>query len=591
MNRKQRRAQNRGRGAGGNKTVADAAFAAAVSHHRAERLVEALQAYGQVSPYSPAYTDAMRFGGQVALRLGNPDGAAGMLARAVERKPDDARLHYNLGVALKECGRLQESIDPFRRAMDLDVTDAEAPANLGSALAALGDHPAALAAFEAALKRRPDHPAVLSNMGLTLRAMDRRDEAMTVLRRAHAIAPDHRDTAINIGSLLLEQNKTDAAISAFEDALTDGQEDPLALANLGATLLAAERIDDAVAAFRRLVAATPGDAAAHYALGGSLYDQGDIAAATAAFQQAVRLRPAFGEAWDNLGIALQAAGALGEAIRAHRRAAEYLPDEADCLFNLGTALHAAERDEDARLTYRRCLERDPAHAGARHMLTALTDGMAETAPEGYVANLFDSYARWFEDHLVHGLGYHTPDLMRRIFDRLAQEGAVPTGPFARGLDLGCGTGLVGAAFRDRARHLTGVDLSRRMVAESRRKDIYDDLAAGEMVAFLNGPQAQDGFGFIVAADVLVYIGNLAPLFHAAAGVMDKGAPFLFSIEKLDDGDYSLGPAGRFAHSAGYIQRVAVEAGFTVAASEEIELRRDRDQPVIGLLCVLVRDGV
>ena len=40
--------------------------------------------------------------------------------------------------------------------------------------------------------------------------------------------------------------------------------------------------------------------------------------------------------------------------------------------------------------------------------------------------------------------------------------------FAAMLDLGCGTGLAGAAFRAEVGHLTGIDLSAAMIAQAER---------------------------------------------------------------------------------------------------------------------------
>ena len=45
--------------------------------------------------------------------------------------------------------------------------------------------------------------------------------------------------------------------------------------------------------------------------------------------------------------------------------------------------------------------------------------------------------------------------------------------FGTMLDLGCGTGLAGVAFRPHVDWLVGVDLSPKMIEEARRKALYD----------------------------------------------------------------------------------------------------------------------
>ena len=91
--------------------------------------------------------------------------------------------------------------------------------------------------------------------------------------------------------------------------------------------------------------------------------------------------------------------------------------------------------------YRAVLSIDPTAAVARHMVAALTGVTTAAAPREYVTNLFDGYAHRYERHLVDVLGYRNPALMRRML-----AGARPGNcRFRRALDLGCGTGLVGAA--------------------------------------------------------------------------------------------------------------------------------------------------
>ena len=50
------------------------------------------------------------------------------------------------------------------------------------------------------------------------------------------------------------------------------------------------------------------------------------------------------------------------------------------------------------------------------------------------------------------------------------------------LDLGCGTGLAGAAFRPHVDWLAGVDLSPKMIEVARAKGLYDRLAVADIGA-------------------------------------------------------------------------------------------------------------
>ena len=74
------------------------------------------------------------------------------------------------------------------------------------------------------------------------------------------------------------------------------------------------------------------------------------------------------------------------------------------------------------------------------------------------------------------------------------------------LDLGCGTGLAGAAFRPHVDWLSGVDLSPAMVDEARRKGLYDQLTVGDIGWFLADEQAASAH-LVIAADVFAYVAD------------------------------------------------------------------------------------
>lgn len=201
------------------------------------------------------------------------------------------------------------------------------------------------------------------------------------------------------------------------------------------------------------------------------------------------------------------------------------------------------------------------------------------APPDYVEGLFDQYAERFDTHLVDELDYRTPELLR---DSIAK--AMPERCFARALDLGCGTGLAGVALRDRITHLTGIDLASKMVAVAREKDTYDALHVGDIVAFVDA--AEERWDLFAAADVLVYIGDLAPLFAAVRRAASPEAVFAFSVESGEGESYALTETGRYAHAPAYINALAAAHGFEIVCERHVTLRKQQGEPVAGDIYVL-----
>jgi predicted TPR repeat methyltransferase len=185
---------------------------------------------------------------------------------------------------------------------------------------------------------------------------------------------------------------------------------------------------------------------------------------------------------------------------------------------------------------------------------------------------------------VRSLDYRGPELIHAAVRRAATDLVRPA-RFARMLDLGCGTGLVGRAFADDADVIEGVDLSPGMLAQARKTRAYAALHEGELVTALRG-FPDDAFDLVTAADVLVYISALEPVFGEVRRVVAPRGLFAFTVEACSGADVLLGEGGRYAHSPAYLRRLAADAGFEVARLDEVSTREDRGEAVPGLLAVL-----
>lgn len=295
---------------------------------------------------------------------------------------------------------------------------------------------------------------------------------------------------------------------------------------------------------------TSGDLAAdrRYAWGEASLRAGDAAAAADLFEQALERAPDWAAAWFALGEARAAAGAAPGAQAAYERALELAPG-------------------------------DPFGASAR--LARLAGATPQGLPAAHVRELFDQYASRFDAHLTGALAYRGPELIRAaILDRGARR-------FARCLDLGCGTGLAGAALADLCGEMIGVDLSEAMLTEARRRGLYARLAAGDVVAFLTSEPA-GAADLVVAADVFVYLGDLAPVLSGAARALAPGGAIAFTAQAIATGDYALLDDLRFGHSAGYLAGALAAAGFAEPRIAAASTRRDRGADVPGLVVTALR---
>jgi predicted TPR repeat methyltransferase len=217
-----------------------------------------------------------------------------------------------------------------------------------------------------------------------------------------------------------------------------------------------------------------------------------------------------------------------------------------------------------------------------YQLAALGEEAAPAMPPPqYVAALFDQYADDFDHHLQHVLQYRAPQLLLAALD----EAGMLAGDIDA-LDLGCGTGLCGPLLRPYARALAGVDLSPQMLEQARRREVYDELACADIVEYLQARAAP--CNLLVAADVLVYFGDLQPVFRAARRVLAEGGAFAFTVEAQEAGDYVLRPTGRYAHSRAYLEALAQAHGFQARSIAGQVLRKDDAQDISGLVAVFFK---
>jgi predicted TPR repeat methyltransferase len=164
------------------------------------------------------------------------------------------------------------------------------------------------------------------------------------------------------------------------------------------------------------------------------------------------------------------------------------------------------------------------------------------------------------------------------------ERAAPGHIFEHMLDLGCGAGLAGTAFRQKTRIRAGIDLSPAMIEQARVKNIYDRLAAADIVEFLACEPA-DSADLAIAADVFVYIGDLDPVISVTGRVLAPGGLLGFTAQSFDGDGFRLGEDLRYAHGRDSLSACAERNGFTVAEITAASTRKDRGVDVPGWVAV------
>jgi predicted TPR repeat methyltransferase len=320
-------------------------------------------------------------------------------------------------------------------------------------------------------------------------------------------------------------------------------------------------------------------AAAHVNLGHAHYALGFLGEALASYERALVLQPAYRLALMGRGKTCWALGRLTDALASYDAALDIEPDCGESQMHRGDILLGLGRSADAVVSLRRAMACGADAERIRFVLASIGEAaIPVVAPAGYVQDLFDHYAAGFDQALVEGLHYRTPESLARLVSIHSSPAPLDI------LDLGCGTGLCGPLLKPLARRLTGIDLSATMLARARARAVYSELECVELTDYLSRHERE--FDLVVAADVFVYVGDLAPAFAGAQRALRAGGRFAFSVEASEQRDWELAVTRRYRHAKPYLERLAGEHGFAVAAVENSVLRHNDGNDVHGYLALL-----
>ncbi len=410
----------------------------------------------------------------------------------------------------------------------------------------------------------------------------------------------------------------DVAEGSYRQALAITAESLEARRGVGEALVFLKRFAEAEVLWRDIVARDEGDAASQQMLGLTLLRRRDLDGATVHLTRALAFDSTRVEAAFNLGRINYSRGERAHAIAYFRRAVEVGPTHAKALAALVQTLSELQHEKEAvaaalkglpvlegsgaaptvlnevrhhlahayrRLgdiaaaadCYRAMVAADPTDAVAQHLLAASEGKVNAGSASGFAKAFFDNLAGTFDEHLVGRLGYGSPARL------LADLGALRHDPasFASVLDLGCGTGLMARALAEKYTmpNLVGLDISEKMLQEAAKRGLYSALVAGDL---LTGMRARmDAFDLIIAADVFIYVPDLAPVMPEAARLLRPRGLFAFTVEISALADVELATNGHHRHNKDHLLRTAAASGLTLAHTADAPIRKEATEMVLG----------
>lgn len=557
-------------------------FAQAYKLQYEGKLPNAISIYEHILTKSPNHLNTLNFLGLAHAQSGDMHHAILYLSQAHTLNPKDATLLNNLANAYKKSHQLEQAIDYYLQALQLNPHYAQAHNNLATVYALQNNYSKALYHYSKAVHAEPDFSAAHFNLGLLLLQHHHLDAAKTQFNNVIALNPEHTEAHFYLGILHLENNALNEAEIAFQNVLEQDSEQIQALTNLGVVALKKEQNQRAVDYFSRALALDNDNVDARNNLAATFMHHDRFENALMHYDVLLKKDPNNVEYLYNSGVAQMALGHLNEAIIFFDQVLHLQNNHTASLNNLAAIYLKMDQRETSREYLRQALAINPQDKVSSYMLHAL-DGKpyAKTTPE-YAHNLFNNYALYYDQHMQGALHYSLPQHIARVLHRID----LPPNTMHT-LELGCGTGLTGIVLREQSKHLTGIDIAAKMLAQAKEKHIYDELMESDLQQFFTNTPKQ--YDLIVAADVLPYFGELDTLFHMVAHHLASQGYFLFTIEISTKESWFLQTSARFSHHPNYIKKIVEENQLQLITEEKVPARRQNQQQLEVMLYVLQKN--
>ena len=294
-------------------------------------------------------------------------------------------------------------------------------------------------------------------------------------------------------------------------------------------------------------------------------------------KKAISIAPNDPMLYNNLGNFFKDAGKKEEAEKNYKYALSIDNQLFLAHKNLGVLFHTSGRKDEALASYSRALEID-SDPEIKHLYSSISGEGTSLVNIEYSESLFDARARGFEEELVEKLDYNAPKI---IADILTEHNGNSLGSI---LDLGCGTGLFGKEIRSFCNKLVGVDISKKMLEEAKKKEIYDDLIKSEIVNYLSEESLD--YDIFICLDTLIYIGDLSEIFNLIKNKNKVHGKFVFTTEHNEKEDICFEETGRYSHSKSYIEKLCKEFNYNLTYFKTINLRKEKKVFLIGGIYIL-----
>jgi tetratricopeptide (TPR) repeat protein len=237
-----------------------------------------------------------------------------------------AHEYFEKGIDLQQRGLIDNAIEEYERALNLDSENLDILLNLGAACLQKGLSDRALKLLTKVLENNPDNSMALYNIGKAFFYREEYENALAAFKRAENILPDDIDIQKSIFSCYHILDNRDEAISLGLNLITNLINDGDFLLTLGDDLLKEENLDQALDIFRKAACATPNSIDALLGIYKSQLSLQNREKAMTALKRAMMVEPENQQLQVMMVDHLLEDGKIQEAVELLKKGIDTLPD-------------------------------------------------------------------------------------------------------------------------------------------------------------------------------------------------------------------------------------------------------------------------
>ncbi len=267
-------------------------------------------------------------------QAGMADKATASLKSAIALKPDAGILYISYAKLMAQQGKIQESIDSYLKAVEIEPYNYEICNEIGILLNEQSKYDEAVKYFEKAIRLKSDFTDAYGNLGYALLNVRRYEEAIKYLSVSAELDGDKLLALGNFEKIVENENTTRGAAISYQKKEELKKSNACTFCNLGIAYAALAKYEKAIEAYKNAIAVEPNYVEAYYGIGINCGIIGKYEEEIEAYKEAIRIRPDYLDVYYSMSAVYAKLGQNQEALEVCKKALEIQPDNATSHQNL-----------------------------------------------------------------------------------------------------------------------------------------------------------------------------------------------------------------------------------------------------------------